>query len=99
MPYETWIHNEQYCAGLTLLAIGCQLTPQEIVDAKVNQTSRNRILVFLSDRFSPKSRQIVEELLQGTYPVSATPFLATSADVDEMTRSFKVFTPNGFMHL
>jgi hypothetical protein len=67
VPYELWEHNDHYCAGLTLLALGCQLSPTEIQAAKQDPILLNTFLQFLGERYTVKSREIVKDLLDGVY--------------------------------
>jgi hypothetical protein len=69
--FEFWMENEQYCIGLTLLAIGCQLTPREIQALKGDQVRRAEYLKALGDLFKPESAEIVRDLLNGTYSVAS----------------------------
>jgi serine/threonine protein kinase len=69
--FEFWMENEQYCIGLTLLAIGCQLTPQEIQAAKTDQARQMEYLKALSELYKPESAQLVKDLLNGSYAFAA----------------------------
>jgi serine/threonine protein kinase len=66
-PVKFWIENDQYSCGLTLLAIGCQLTPEEIQAAKTDLARRTEYLKALSEKYKPESRQIVEDLMKGAF--------------------------------